>query len=177
MAGAPTVSVLTLGCKLNQSDAEAIARRLAGGGARVVNRPHKGADAFVINTCSITQVADAKARQLTRLARRLSPDATIVLTGCYAETAPDNVVELTGADLVLGNAAKPDIPSLLLQRLKGRGDPAAGCPTPIRDGLRTRSFVKIQEGCDELCAFCIVPHTRGRERSREIDEVVREARD
>ncbi len=170
----PTISVLTLGCKLNQSDAETIARRLIAGGARVVSRPEKGADAFVINTCSVTHVADRKARHLTRLARRLSPNATIVLTGCYAETAPDNVGELTGADFVLGNAAKPDIPSLLLERLRQRGDPAAGCPTPVQGGLRTRAFVKIQEGCNELCAFCIVPRTRGRERSRAIEEVVQE---
>src|SRR3990172_8647616 len=165
----PTVSVLTLGCKLNQADAEAVARSLSAGGVRVVGRPEKGADAVVINTCSVTHVADRKARQLTRLARRLSPDATIVLTGCYAETAPEDVAELTGADLVLGNAAKPDIPSLLLERLERRGDPAAGCPIPIREASgRTRSFVKIQEGCDELCAFCIVPRTRGRERSRAV---------
>ena len=170
----PTVSILTLGCKLNQADAETIARRLAGGGVRVVGRPQKGADAFVINTCSVTHVADRKARHLTRLARRLSPDATIVLTGCYAETAPDNVAEITGADFVLGNAAKPEIPSLLLERLQRRGDPAAGCPTPVRSGLRTRAFISIQEGCNELCAFCIVPRTRGRERSIAIDEVVQE---
>ncbi len=170
----PTVSLLTLGCKLNQADAETIARQLAGGGVRVVNRPQKGADAFVINTCSVTHVADRKARHLTRLARRLSPDATIVLTGCYAETAPDDVAQLTGADFVLGNAAKPEIPSLLLERLQRRGDPAAGCPTPVRGGLRTRAFVRIQEGCNELCAFCIVPRTRGRERSTAIDEVVQE---
>ncbi|MCH7576844.1 MAG: MiaB/RimO family radical SAM methylthiotransferase [Chloroflexi bacterium] len=170
----PTVSVLTLGCKLNQADAETIARRLVAGGVRVVGRPQKGADAFVINTCSVTHVADRKARHLTRLARRLSPDATIVLTGCYAETAPDDVAQITGADFVLGNAAKPEIPSLLLERLQRRGDPAAGCPTPVRDGLRTRAFVRIQEGCNELCAFCIVPRTRGRERSTAIDEVVQE---
>lgn len=170
----PTVSLLTLGCKLNQADAETIARRLAGGGVRVVDRPQKGADAFVINTCSVTHVADRKARHLTRLARRLSPDATIVLTGCYAETAPDDVAQLTGADFVLGNTAKPEIPSLLLERLQRRSDPAAGCPTPVRDGLRTRAFISIQEGCNELCAFCIVPRTRGRERSTAIDKVVQE---
>jgi threonylcarbamoyladenosine tRNA methylthiotransferase MtaB len=170
----PTVSLLTLGCKLNQADAETIARRLAGGGVRVIGRPQKGADAFVINTCSVTHVADRKARHLTRLARRLSPDATIVLTGCYAETAPDDVAELTGADFVLGNTAKPEIPSLLLERLQRRGDPAAGCPTPVRGGLRTRAFISIQEGCNELCSFCIVPRTRGRERSTAIDEVVQE---
>ena len=170
----PTVSVLTLGCKLNQADAEAVARRLIAGGVRVAGRPEKGADAFVINTCSVTHVADRKARHLARLARRLSPGATIVLTGCYAETAPAGVAALTGADFVLGNAAKPQIPALLLERLRQRGDPAAGCPTPLRPSLRTRAFVSIQEGCDELCAFCIVPRTRGRERSRPVEDVVRE---
>ena len=167
-----TVSVLTLGCKLNQADAEAMARRLMAGGVRVVARPEEGTDAVVINTCSITHVADRKARHLTRLARRLSPGATIVLTGCYAETAPDNAAQLTGADLVLGNAAKPEIPDLLLERLRQRREAAVGCPTPVEGGLRTRAFVKIQEGCDEVCAFCIVPRTRGRERSRTVEEVV-----
>jgi threonylcarbamoyladenosine tRNA methylthiotransferase MtaB len=176
----PTVSVLTLGCKLNQADAETIAQRLVAGGVRVVDRPRKDAEAFVINTCSVTHVADRKARHLTRLARRLSPGATIVLTGCYAETAPENAADITGADLVLGNAAKPEIPDLLLERLRQRGDPADGCRTPPSGEQgsngsptgRTRAFVKIQEGCDEVCAFCVVPRTRGRERSIAIDQVV-----
>jgi len=166
-----TVSVLTLGCKLNQADAEAMARRLMAGGVRVVARPEEGAQAFIINTCSVTHVADRKARHLTRLARRLSPGATIVLTGCYAETAPDDAAQLTGADLVLGNAAKPGIPDLLLERLRERREAAAGCPVPLKGGLRTRAFVKIQEGCNEVCAFCIVPRTRGRERSRTVEDV------
>src|SRR3990170_869570 len=141
-----TVSVLTLGCKLNQADAEAVARSLIAGGVRVVGRPGKGADAFVINTCSVTHVADRKARHLTRLARRLSPGATIVLTGCYADTAPDDAAQLVGADLVLGNAAKPEIPDLLLERL-----PQDGPSRPAgRPSSRTRAFVKIQEGCNEV---------------------------
>ena len=171
---APTVSVLTLGCKLNQADSEAIARRLAGEGVRVTDRPVRGADAFVINTCSVTHVADRKARHLTRMARRLSPEAEIVLTGCYAETAPANVLDLTGADVVLGRGEKDSVPDRLLERLQGRGDPSAGCATPVRGALRTRAFVKIQEGCNELCAFCIVPYTRGREVSVSIDKVVNE---
>jgi threonylcarbamoyladenosine tRNA methylthiotransferase MtaB len=174
MSREPTVSVLTLGCKLNQADTEAMARRLTAGGVRVVRRPEEGTQAFIINTCSVTHVADRKARHLTRLARRLSPDATIVLTGCYAETAPDNAAQLAGADLVLGNAAKPEIPDLLLERLRDWDDPAVGCPMPVKGGLRTRAFVKIQEGCNEICAFCIVPHTRGRERSVTVEEVVQE---
>ncbi len=170
----PTVAVLTLGCKLNQADSEAIARRLLDSGVRVVDRPLPGADAFVINSCSVTHVADRKARHLVRLARRLSPGAQVILTGCYAETAPPGVAALTGADSVLRD--KPSIPDRILERLAQRGDPVAGCPTPIRDGLRTRAFVKIQEGCDEMCAFCIVPYTRGRERSVPVGHVVEEVR-
>ena len=171
---APTVSVLTLGCKLNQADSEAIARRLAGEGVRVIDRPERGADAFVINTCSVTHVADRKARHLARMARRLSPEAEIVLTGCYAETAPANVLTLTGADALVRSGDKAAIPERLLERLHERGDPSAGCTTPVRGGLRTRAFVKIQEGCNELCAFCIVPYTRGREVSVPIDRIVDE---
>jgi threonylcarbamoyladenosine tRNA methylthiotransferase MtaB len=174
--GRPIVSILTLGCKLNQSDSEAIARRLAGDGVKVTGRPAAGAHAFVINTCSVTHVADGKARRLVRMARRLSPHAHIVLTGCYAETAPADIREQTGADAVLGNAAKPGIAERLLAQLAARGDPAGGCPAPVRQGLRTRAFVKIQEGCNELCAFCIVPYTRGREASVPIDAVVEQVR-
>jgi threonylcarbamoyladenosine tRNA methylthiotransferase MtaB len=169
-----TVAVLTLGCKLNQADSEAIARKLGGEGVRVVDRAVPGADAFVINTCSVTHVADRKARHLVRLARRLSPGAQVVLTGCYAETAPANVRELTGADQVLSNAEKADLPGRLLRTLRARGDPSTGCPTPLRGGLRTRAFIKIQGGCNELCAFCIVPYTRGREESVPVDEIVRQ---
>jgi threonylcarbamoyladenosine tRNA methylthiotransferase MtaB len=168
----PVVAVLTLGCKLNQSDSETIARRLAGEGVHVVDRPVRGASAFVVNSCSVTHVADRKARHLVRMARRLSPGAQIVLTGCYAETAPADIGRLTGADIVLRNVDKPAIPDLILERLAGRGDPAAGCPTPVRNPLRTRAFIKIQEGCNELCAFCIVPYTRGREESVPIADVV-----
>ncbi len=170
----PTVSILTLGCKLNQSDSEAIARRLSGDGVTVTDRPVRGAAAFVINTCSVTHVADRKARHLVRMARRLSPDAEIVLTGCYAETAPDGIAAEIGADVVLRNVEKESIPERLLTRLAASGDPVAGCPTHIGAGLRTRAFVKIQEGCNELCAFCIVPYTRGREVSVPIDQVVRQ---
>jgi len=172
----PTVSVLTLGCKLNQADSEAIARRLAGNGVRVTDKAVPGAAAFVINSCSVTHVADRKARHLVRTARRLSPEADIVLTGCYAETAPAAIAQQTGADAVLPNAAKPSIPDRLLERLRDRDDPSAGCPTLIRGDLRTRAFIKIQEGCNELCAFCIVPYTRGRETSVPIDRVVAEVR-
>src|SRR5436309_742377 len=168
----PTLSVLTLGCHLNQADSEVIARRLGRNCVRVLDRPVPGAAAFVINSCSVTKVADRKARHLVRMARRLSPEAEIVLTGCYAETAPADIARQIGADAVLPNAAKPSIPDRILERLRDRGDPSAGCPTFIHGDLRTRAFIKIQEGCNELCAFCIVPYTRGREISIPIDDVV-----
>ena len=169
----PTVAILTLGCKLNQADSEAIARRLRGSGVLVLDRPRAGVDAFVINTCSVTHVADRKARHLARLARRLSPGAQVILTGCYVERAPAEAAQ-TGADLVLGSREKPTIPDWLLERLRQRGDPAAGCDAPVREGLRTRALVKIQEGCNELCSFCIVPYTRGCEHSVPIAQVVEE---
>jgi threonylcarbamoyladenosine tRNA methylthiotransferase MtaB len=161
---------------LNQADSEEIARRLAGEGVRVVDRPAKGAAAFVINTCSVTHVADHKARHAVRLARRLSPNARVVLTGCYAETAPPAAAAGLGADVVTGNSGKAAIADRILESLRDKGDPAGGCAMPVRTGLRTRAFIKIQEGCDELCAFCIVPYTRGRERSVPIEDVVREVR-
>ncbi len=130
----------------------------------------------MINSCSVTHVADSKARHLVRMARRLSPEAQIVLTGCYAETAPADIGRLTGADIVLRNVDKPTIPERVLERLNVSGDPAGGCPAPVRNGLRTRAFIKIQEGCNELCAFCIVPYTRGREESVPIAEVVRQVK-
>ncbi len=171
----PTVAILTLGCKLNQADSEAIARHLVNSGARVTDRPLRGADAVVINSCSVTHVAERKARHLVRQARRLSPGTQIVLTGCYAETAPADIAARTGADLILRNHEKHSIPDWLLKRLAQKGDPSAGCPTPMQSGLRTRAFIKIQEGCNEMCAFCIVPRTRGRERSVLIPQVVDQA--
>src|SRR4030042_19156 len=98
----PTVAVLTLGCKLNQADSQALARELLSHGWRVIQRPAPAA-AYVINSCPVTHVADRKSRHLVRLARRLSPNATVVLAGCYAESGGLELGEHNGADLVIGN--------------------------------------------------------------------------
>jgi threonylcarbamoyladenosine tRNA methylthiotransferase MtaB len=161
------VCLLTLGCKLNQADSEAIARDLVAAGCRVTDRPAP-ADAFIINTCSVTHVADRKARHLARLARRLSPEATVIVTGCYAETAGPRLAAATGADLVLGNDEKPSLAGRLLGGGCVAHSPAACAANP----LRTRAFVKIQEGCNDVCSFCIVPRTRCRERSVPVEQVV-----
>jgi threonylcarbamoyladenosine tRNA methylthiotransferase MtaB len=167
------VCLLTLGCKLNQADSEAIARDLLAAGCQVVDRP-AAADAFVINTCSVTHVADRKARHLARLARRLSPGAPVIVTGCYVETAGPGLRAAMNADLILRNDEKPSIAARLTRSgacLSGGGADAGPRPDQVTP-LRTRAFLKVQEGCNDVCTFCIVPRTRGRERSVPIEEVV-----
>lgn len=166
-----TVAVLTLGCKLNQAESEAIARELARAGCRVVDRPVQ-ADAYVINSCSVTHVADRKTRHLVRLARRLSPAATVVLTGCYPETAGVEAARAVGADLVVPGRDKHAVAA----RLLALRPPARSAPRP-EGTWRTRAFIKAQEGCNDVCAFCIVPRTRGRERSLSPAEVVAAVRE
>ncbi|MDP2948205.1 MAG: tRNA (N(6)-L-threonylcarbamoyladenosine(37)-C(2))-methylthiotransferase MtaB [Chloroflexota bacterium] len=225
---APTVAILTLGCKLNQADSQALARQLLARGCRIVDRASPAAqtggrppDAYVVNTCSVTHVADRKSRHLVRLARRLSPQATVVLAGCYAESAGPDLAQRLGADIVVANADKPALAARLLAHLHGGGQGSrvalasgfllpppkgGGIEVPIdapafsairrggvrmadrrgpgtnpstiapADALRTRAFVKIQEGCNEVCAFCIVPRTRGRERSVPVADVVAQVR-
>jgi threonylcarbamoyladenosine tRNA methylthiotransferase MtaB len=171
---APTgVCLLTLGCKLNQADSEAIARDLLAAGCQVVDRP-AAADAFVINTCSVTHVADRKARHLARLARRLSPGAPLIVTGCYVERAGPALRASMHADLVLSNDEKPSLAAWLTRLGAGQpGEDADAGPRPEPAmPLRTRAFLKVQEGCNDVCAFCIVPRTRGRERSVPVEEVV-----
>ncbi len=169
----PLVATLTLGCKLNQAETQSLARELERAGCTIVDRPVP-ADGYLINTCTITHVADAKARRLVRMVKRLSPDAPVVVTGCYAERAGEALARETGADVVLGNADKQRAGAALLEALGGTRPLSAGRPARAAPG-RTRAFVKIQEGCDDVCAFCIVPRVRGRERAIPIPEVVRAA--
>jgi threonylcarbamoyladenosine tRNA methylthiotransferase MtaB len=178
----PTIAILTLGCKLNQAESQALARELLSHGCRVIQRPEP-ADAYFINSCSVTHVADRKSRHLVRLARRLSPNATIVLAGCYAESGGADLAGRIGADLVISNVDKASLAEELLRRL-GYGN-GSRSSLPPDDGLRpdgraparTRAFVKIQEGCNDVCSFCIVPRTRGRERSVPVERVVTEVLD
>ena len=175
----PTIAILTLGCKLNQAESQTLARELLFHGCRVIQRPEP-ADAYVINSCSVTHVADRKSRHLVRLARRLSPNATVVLAGCYGETGGADLAGRIGADLVILNGDKGSLAEELLRRL-GYGNGSSSSLVPS-DGLRpdgralarTRAFVKIQEGCNDVCSFCIVPRTRGRERSVPVERVVTE---
>ncbi len=170
----PLAAVLTLGCKLNLADSEEIARDLRARGFDVVDRVSE-ADAFVVNTCSVTHVADQKSRRLIRTVRRLSPNAAVTVTGCFPQSAGFDPVRELGADFVSGtrDADKRDLVQFISDRIAATPIPAAEVIRP----LHTRAFIKAQEGCNDVCAFCIVPRTRGREESRSIEAVIAEVND
>lgn len=169
-----TVALDTLGCKLNQAETELIARQLTEAGFRVVP-PTDGADVYILNTCTVTQTADRKSRHLLRLARRRHPNALIVATGCYAERDRQELARVQGVDLIVGNELKPQLVELVAE--------AGGVtsPTPSTSsghaGVRTRAFIKVQDGCNSFCSYCVVPLVRGRERSLPPDQIVAEVRD
>ncbi len=193
----PLAAVLTLGCKLNLADSEEIARGLRAEGYDVVDRMCE-ADAFVVNTCSVTHVADRKSRKLIRSVKRMSPGAAVTVTGCYPQSAGFVAVAELGADLVVGtrDADKARLVAFLAGRVRGKPtESAAPAAMDGRSGaarfvarpeategrdslgpayLHSRVFVKAQEGCNDVCAFCIVPRTRGREESRSIEQVAGE---
>ena len=175
-----TVSIQTYGCKLNQSDSETLARRFEQAGYKMV-APSEPADIRIINTCTVTHVADAKARQGLRSAHRENPSSRVIATGCYAQRAPQELAEIDGVDLVVGNSEK----HLLVETvLAGRGSGTVhsavkqGPPlsTMVEGFRRTRAMIKIQEGCNQVCAYCIVPKVRGRERSVPPGELLDQVR-
>lgn len=167
-----TVAVETLGCRLNQAESEFIARELAKAGYRLTSASD-GADIYILNTCTVTHVADRKSRHLLRLARRRNPEALIIAIGCYPQRAPGELARVEGVDIVLGNGEKTRILDIIEDRgMIDREPPYNTAPT-----LRTRSMVKIQEGCNQFCSYCIVPFVRGREHSEPIEEVVNEVKE
>ncbi|MCQ2379416.1 MAG: MiaB/RimO family radical SAM methylthiotransferase, partial [Victivallaceae bacterium] len=168
------VLISTLGCRLNSADSALLAARFEAAGDELVdeNLPDGGhPDVIVVNTCAVTAEAVAKSRRLVARMRREHPDARIVATGCGADAAPD---QFGKANEVKGNAFK--------RSCLGQADPAYGRHGTFTEGVcgafpfRTRAFVKIQEGCDNFCSYCIVPFVRGRSRSRSFDETVDECR-
>ncbi|MBI4284761.1 MAG: tRNA (N(6)-L-threonylcarbamoyladenosine(37)-C(2))-methylthiotransferase MtaB [Chloroflexi bacterium] len=172
--GLVTVSLDTLGCKINQAESELLARELGDAGYQVVP-PDGQADIYVLNTCSVTHIADRKARHLLRLARRRRPHALVVATGCYAERAPEELAGIKGVGLVLDNSQKAD----LVAALHRQGySPSNGAESPpdYHTTLRTRAFLKIQDGCHNFCTYCIVPLLRRQETSVPVDEVLAQVR-
>jgi len=162
----PAVSVITLGCKVNQCDAEEIAQALAGRGYRIVGRDDQ-ADVCIVNTCTVTATADAKARKLIRKIHRQRPEAQIIVTGCLAQRDPASIEALPGVSAVVPNSQKPRLADLL-PLLPSPVSPASPAPS------RTRAFLKIQDGCDHRCAYCAVPEARGHPVSKPVGQVLAE---
>ena len=185
MSAPVTVALSTLGCRLNQVESQEIGALLEGHGFRVVPAG-EAAQVHVINTCTVTGRADFSDRQLVRRVAREQPGAFLVVTGCYAQTDPEAVAALPGVDLVVGNQEKYRLPELLDSLVKRArptvrvGDIGAARAVPIapfaRVAGRSRAFVKIQDGCQHRCAFCIVPAARGRSRSQEPKVVLDQVR-
>ncbi|MCB0162852.1 MAG: tRNA (N(6)-L-threonylcarbamoyladenosine(37)-C(2))-methylthiotransferase MtaB [Anaerolineae bacterium] len=171
----------SIGCRLNISEVEDMARVLAGAGHRLVG-PGDRADLYVFNTCAVTHVAERKSRQIIRQMRRANPQAGVVVTGCYAQLSPEKMREL-GVDLIVPNEDKDKLPELVTAAgLLHDGDPIPAADEPLliepdsltRSGHHTRAFVKVQDGCDNRCTFCIVTVARGAGRSRRLADVIAE---
>lgn len=157
-----TIAAHTLGCKLNFAETSDTLRRLASEGNTIVDWGQP-ADLYLINTCTVTAVAEKKCRNAIRQAHRLNPDAQIVVMGCFAQVAADEIARMPGVTQVLGNDSKR------LLSYSGEYSSAGG---PVR----TRTFFKIQDGCDYFCTYCAIPYARGRSRSATIDETLCVAR-
>ena len=167
----PTVALDSLGCKLNQAEIQSLARQLAAAGYRLV-APTDKADIYILNTCTVTHIADRKARHLLRLARRRNPAARLVAIGCYAERSPHELARIEGIDLVLGNDQKWHLLKLL-EDADNTSRPPTVAPSASREhGRRTRAFIKVQDGCRNFCAYCIVPLVRSREEIVPVEKVV-----
>lgn len=176
-----------MGCKVNQYESNALAAMFKEKGYQVVDFDQE-ADIYVINTCTVTHLGDKKSRQLIRRAARQNPRALIVVTGCYAQVSPQEVSSLPGVDLVVGTADKHRLVELVEECLREKrkeplvavsdfaGEPAfQELPAPALPS-RVRAFLKIQEGCDNYCTYCIIPYARGPLRSRDAEKVLAEAK-
>ena len=182
MAESRTVAFHTLGCKLNFSETSSLSRLLESEGFEKKSFDDL-ADVYVINTCSVTDNADKECRQLVRRIQRKAPESFVVITGCYAQLKPKEISTIPGVDLVLGAAEKFNIARHI--RELSKGDSAKICSCDIEEVVdfhsswsmndRTRTFLKVQDGCDYNCSFCTIPMARGKSRSDSIENVVKNA--
>jgi threonylcarbamoyladenosine tRNA methylthiotransferase MtaB len=176
----------TLGCKLNFAETASFMRRFRERGFAVSDTVRERADVCVVNTCSVTEKADRECRQIVRRALRHSPDAYIIVVGCYAQLAPEEIASIEGVDLVLGSSEKFSIFAHADPEFRKERVPRI-CTSPIDEATgfgpaysfesdgRTRAFLKIQDGCDYTCTFCTIPLARGASRSQSVAETVAQA--
>jgi threonylcarbamoyladenosine tRNA methylthiotransferase MtaB len=170
----PKVALDTVGCKLNQAETQLLAQQFAQAGYNLVS-PDDKADVYILNTCTVTHVADGKCRRRLRMAHRRNHDAVVVAIGCYAERAHHKLAQIEGIDLILGNSEKSNL--LWLLEKSGRlSRPNYTQRGPTNADFRTRAFIKVHDGCNSFCSYCIVPLVRGREKSIPIAQVVAEVK-
>jgi len=183
------VAFYTLGCKVNQYETEAIRESFRQHGAAIVPS-EEPADVYIVNTCTVTNMADRKSRQLIRRMKKINPDALMVVTGCYAQVASEDLEKMPDVDLIVGNNLKSEIVPRVYELLEGGPEqPERTEILPYRElagyedmGIITasetdmsRAYIKIQEGCNRFCSYCLIPYARGNVRSRPLSEILEEA--
>lgn len=177
-----TVAFITLGCKVNQYETNAMSQKLIEEGYKIVEHTQK-ADIYIINTCTVTNMSDRKSRQMIRRAKEINPEAIIIAVGCYVQVAKKEIENIKEIDLALGNEEKVDIVKYcneIIQKNKNEeiadvmqsGKFAEFGETSYTE--KTRAVIKVQDGCDRFCSYCIIPYARGRVRSREPEHIIKE---
>ena len=181
-----TVSFTTLGCKLNFAESSALGKALLERGHTRAKQGEQ-ADICIINTCTVTDTADHKDRQIIHRIRRQNPNAILIVTGCYAQLKPDEIAHIEGVDYVLGQNEKFNIPSFIETLEHSSVHPSAICHSSIREidefygayskDDRTRCFIKVQDGCNYFCSYCTIPLARGKSRNPSISSLVEQAKE
>ena len=183
----PKAALHNLGCKVNAYETEAMQQQLEERGYEIVPFDQK-ADAYIINTCSVTNIADRKSRQMLHRAKKLNPEAVVVAAGCYVQVASDALKEDDSVDIIVGNNNKARLADILEEYMKDRQGDEGGYVLDIarareyeelhvsRLGEHTRAFIKVQDGCNQFCSYCIIPYARGRVRSRKPEDVEAEVK-
>ena len=178
-----TVAFYTLGCKVNQYETEAMSEIFAKNGYKVSSFDSV-CDVYVINTCTVTNIGDRKSRQMIRRARNLNPGAIIAVVGCYSQVSPDEVAKIEGVNIILGTKERKNL-CAMVERLKSGGEKISDVENALKNheyeeleikeyAEKTRAFVKIEDGCNEFCTYCIIPFARGAVRSRKIENIIKE---
>lgn len=186
------VAFHTLGCKVNQYETEAIKEAFVSRGAEIVNED-EAADVYVVNTCTVTNIADRKSRQYIRRMKSLSPSALMIVTGCYAQVAADEIEKMPEVDFIIGNSLKSEIADKAYELYTQKSDTERAAPkmhllgydelteyedmgsVTLAESSMCRAYIKIEEGCNRFCSYCLIPYARGKVRSRRPEDVVAEA--
>lgn len=173
-------ALLTLGCKVNQCETESLASLMHENGYEIVGFSQK-ADAYIINTCCVTAEGERKSRQMVRRAKNINENCVIAVTGCAAQKDPDEFLKIDGVKIVCGNSHKSELPQMIAEKIfESRVDDISHFDVynelPDASAEKTRAFIKVQDGCNNFCSYCIIPYVRGRECSRNPDHIIDECK-